>query len=155
MSHRTVLLALAVGVLAVAGCGEKYPRLAVVPAEGKLLYKGKPAVGAQVILTPVNDDSPDAVRPRGRVGKDGVYKLSTYPQPNGEPDGAPPGEYRVSIRWPTAPKSGDDPDEPGPPGPAGLQQDRLGERYSNPKASGLKVTIDALGKVQPAVLELK
>lgn len=154
MSHRTVLLALAVGVLAVAGCGEKYPRLAVVPAEGKLLYKGKPAVGAQVILTPVNDDSPDAVRPRGRVGKDGVYKLSTYPQPNGEPDGAPPGEYRVSIRWTSPPQSTNDPDEPGPPGPpGGPQRDRLGERYSNPKTSGLVVRVEAGKPIDPIVLK--
>lgn len=151
MILRTLIPALAVA--AVAGCGPQYPRLPVVPAEGKVLYRDKPAVGAQVILVPVGDDSPDSVKPRGTVGKDGVFRLATYPTQDGKPDGAPLGEYRVSVRWPVSRNVAADPDEPTPAGPpGGLQGDRLGERYSDPKTSGLTVKVEKDKPVGPIVL---
>jgi len=144
-------------VLAATGCGEKVERLPTVPVEGKVLYKGKPAAGAQVVLLPAGDGSPDAIKPTATVGADGTYRLTTYPSREGTPDGAPVGEYLVSIRWttrPEKPKAEDDDDlPPGPPG--GIQPDRLKEKYSNPKTSGLKVKIDAAGKLDPPVLDLK
>ncbi|MDB5309969.1 MAG: hypothetical protein JWO38_4171, partial [Gemmataceae bacterium] len=64
--------------------------------------------------------------------------------------------YLVSVRWTTRRTSADDADEGGPPGPpGGVQPDALGGRYSDPNTSGLKVTVDATGKVDPAVIDLK
>jgi hypothetical protein len=142
--------------LTVAGCAAQAARLPTAPAEGKVLYKGKPADGAQVVLVPVGDDSPDAVKPRGTADRNGVFKLTTYPGADGKADGAPAGEYLVSVRWTKRQReSAADADEGGPPGPPSLQGDRLKERYSNPKNSGLKVTIDAAGKLDPPVFDLK
>lgn len=141
-------------VALVVGCGEKYPRRPVVQAEGKVLYKGKPAIGAQVLLVPEGDDSPDAVKPRGRVGPDGVYRLTTYPAPDGKPDGAPPGKYLVSLRWTSRPAIAADPDEPDPAGPpGGPRRDFLRDKYSNPKTSGLTVQVEPNKPIAP--IELK
>ena len=153
---KRLLLAAAVAAAA-AGCqrGDEFERLETVPAEGKVLYKGRPPVGAEVTLVPVGNDSPDAVKPRGKVGEDGVVRLATYPSADGKADGAPPGEYQVGVRWATRKRaSAEDPDEGGPPGPpGGVQPDRLGERYSNPRTSGLVVTVAAGRPLDPIVLK--
>lgn len=150
-----VLVGLAAVAGLAAGCQPGEPRrLATVPAEGKVLYKGKPPVGARVVLLPVADESPDAVKPSGTVGDDGTFRLSTYPTADGRPDGAPPGEYRVSIRWTARRPAGDPDDEGSPPGPpGGIQPDRLGERYSDPKTSGLRVTVEAGKPIEPIQLK--
>lgn len=141
-------------VLAAAGCSSasEVEKVAVVPASLKLQYQGKPPAGARVVLVPAGDASPDSVKPRGLADKSGVVPLGTYERA----DGAPPGEYQVSVRWVRQSAAGDDPDEGGPAiAPGGVQPDAFKGRYSNPQASGLKVTVDAAGKVTPAVLELK
>jgi hypothetical protein len=139
---------------AAAGCGGGPAKVPTVAAEGKVLYRGRPAAGAQVVLVPVGDDSPDAIKPRGTTDANGVFRLKTYPSADGKPDGAPPGEYRVSLRWTArAKRSAADADEGGPPGPPSLQQDRFGERYSNPRTSGLTVKVEP-GKPLPPI-ELK
>ncbi len=62
----------------------------------------------------------------------GEFVVSSY-----EPgDGAPAGEYLVSVTWPEAVADGGDPESGGDPG------DRLGGRYANPETSGLRVTIE-------------
>lgn len=151
------LIPLALVALMATGCGgDELRKLPVAQARGKVLYKGKPPVGAVVLLVPAKDASPDAIKPRGVVGADGVFELATYPSADGKADGAPPGEYRVSLRWTTRRKSATDDDEGGPPGPpGGVQPDRLGERYSDPAASGLTLTVDKTGAVTPEVIELK
>ena len=150
MRTRTTVAALAAAALAAAGCGEKNKKLAVVPTEGRVLYKGKPAVGARVVLVPVADDSPTGVKPRGVVGKDGAFRLTTYDAA----DGAPPGEYRVSLRWPRPRASAADADEGGPPGPpGGVQPDVFGERYSDPKKSGLTVRVEPGKPIDPILLK--
>jgi hypothetical protein len=141
-------------VLFASGCARTNSKLPVVAAEGKVLFRGQPAVGAQIVLVPVNDDSPDGIKPRGRVGADGTYHLTTYTSADGKPDGAPVGEYRVSIRWTQAPAQTGDPDEPDRPGPpGGVQRDYFGDRYSNPKTSGLTVRVEAGKPIDPINLQ--
>jgi hypothetical protein len=69
----------------------------VHPVKGKVLVQGKPAKKAFVLFVPVKEpaEAPDP-RPRAEVGDDGTFQLSTY----GENDGAPAGDYSVSINWP-------------------------------------------------------
>lgn len=142
---------LTLGFVLGPGCRkDEYPRVAVVPTELKVLHKGKPAAGARVVLVPVGDDSPDGIKPRGQVAEDGTVKIGTYALA----DGAPPGEYRVSVRWTARTAAKNDDGEDAPPGPpGGVQPDRLGERYSNPKTSGLTVKVEP-GKPL-ATIELK
>ena len=85
--------------LGVAGCSSspKAGEKPVHPVKGKVLYKGQPAAGAEVLFVPVNEpaQNPDP-RPRATVEDDGSFALSTY----GDKDGAPAGEYVVLVTWP-------------------------------------------------------
>jgi hypothetical protein len=120
-----VLVATAVG----AGCGRaKTDRLKVVPAAGKLLVNGRPAANAEVILHPVDKVGRESVRPFARTEADGSFRLSTYDTH----DGAPVGQYHVTVVWPSVVKV-DGEDMPGP--------DMLNGRYLKPEQSGLKITV--------------
>jgi hypothetical protein len=113
--------------LTAAGCLKDDRRPQVHPAHGKVLVNGEPAEGALIALHPADGRKVDesGTIPSGHVGADGGFTLSTY-TPD---DGAPVGDYVVSIIWfpnPTAT----------PPGP-----DRLAGKFADPAKSDLKVTI--------------
>jgi hypothetical protein len=92
-------LGLGLGLLVCVSCGPK-PR-ALYPVQGKILFEGKPADGAVVVLHPVDDPSPQAVRPAGHVGADGSFTLNSYlPSTQATGPGAPAGEYAVTVTWP-------------------------------------------------------
>jgi hypothetical protein len=98
----------------------------VFPVRGKVLVQGQPAVGAFVLFVPVNEAAGAAeARPRAYVEADGTFHIETY----GSRDGAPPGEYRVSITW----LQMVDGREEGP--------DRLRGRFADAAKSGLKATV--------------
>ena len=63
---------------------------------GKVLYKGEPAVGAQVIFHPDKEDGAKTIIPSGAVDENGDFTLFT----DKESKGAPPGKYYVFVRWP-------------------------------------------------------
>jgi hypothetical protein len=105
-----------------AGCSRPAgPALA--PVHGQVFVNGRPAANAFVVLHPLNSADPQAPRPRGRVDEQGNFVLGTQ---SGD-DGAPPGEYVVTIQWfnNTRAKEGD---ERGP----NAASDLLRGRYSNP-----------------------
>ena len=97
IGNRQLLLSLV--LLGFTGCSRapdpmKRP---VFPATGVVTYRGQPLIDAVVRLHPVgqpDDDLPVWI-PRGRVGTDGTFAVSTYRTG----DGAPAGEYRVSFSW--------------------------------------------------------
>lgn len=99
----------------------------VFPTQGKILFEGKPITPATVVFHPVN--SAQKERPAGKTRQDGVYKLSTY----GDKDGAPPGEYIVTVTWTPAINKPDGDSEPGP--------NKLPTKYSKPETSDLKAKI--------------
>jgi hypothetical protein len=86
------VLPAAVLALSCSSCGG--PK-GLYPVQGKLLYKGKPAEGAEVIFHPEGDDTATAIRPMGMVQEDGTFKLTSF----GKGDGAPAGKYYVFVRW--------------------------------------------------------
>ena len=100
-------------------------RLPTHPVRGSAYFEGAPMAGALITLTS-DKDLPIAkpTRALGVVEADGSFKLSTYQAF----DGAPVGEYLISLTW----------REPGKSGPS-----MLPERYDNPAKSGLRVTITA------------
>jgi hypothetical protein len=115
---KTFICGILFSVLAV-GCapGDGKPR--VYPVTGKVTVKGKPASGARVVFYPT---APDALE-----------KLQSFvPE-----DGAPEGDYKVTIVWP----------EPPPANAMGIfdQKDRLAGRYSNPEKSGLTAHVESGG----------
>lgn len=115
--------ALALVLFAALGCGTKPPDL--VPVAGKVTTgDGKPLEHASVIFHPVGGG--DGPKPRGKVGADGSFVLTTHTTG----DGAPPGEYRVTVELWLAGARADDP-------PA----NRLPAKYARPESSGLIVTV--------------
>lgn len=116
----------AVLALLCCSCGAGKARKPTHPVEGRVYWKDRktPATNALVVFRPVKGDSSDewaAGFPRGRVGPDGFFKLTT----DGERDGAPAGEYVVLIQWPrSAVPEGGRLEEAG-------DEDRLGGAYSD------------------------
>ncbi len=121
-------------IVLVAGCGES--RKSVFPVEGQVLdSEGKPAAGAKVIFHPLDDKDPKAVCPVGTVNDAGKFLLTTYVKS----DGAPAGNYAVTIEW-----------RPPPPQPfAPAPEDKLQGRFASVGKSPFKATI---GK-EPTTLE--
>jgi hypothetical protein len=78
--------------LVCAACGAKRPR--PYPVQGKVLVDGRPARHAVLTFHPVNG-KPDAPRPVGHADEEGRFRLTTYKQG----DGAPAGEYQVTVTW--------------------------------------------------------
>jgi hypothetical protein len=113
--------------LSVAGCG-KSDRPSVHPVGGKVFYKGQPAEGAYVTLTPLDENAVGQPRPGALVKKDGSFRLSTY----ASYDGAPAGRYAATIIYRSPEKKIDD-ENAGP--------DLLRGRYSDPKTTALRIEI--------------
>jgi hypothetical protein len=105
-------------------------RLPVYPVRGQVFYDGKPAARALVIFHPLADGPVKELRPAGHVAADGTFALTTY----AEGDGAPAGDYAVTVDWrqPTPPVDGA---EPGP--------SLIPARYNSPSSSGLTVTVSS------------
>jgi len=96
-------------------------RKPVHPVRGQLLVSGKPAAGAFVFFVPVNElPEPTDPRPRAQVAADGSFDVSMY----GDKDGAPAGDYIVTVLW---------------EGEGGY--DKLKNQYNDPKKSKLRVTV--------------
>ena len=134
MHRHTTRLARAAGTCAVAlvaaalaSCGDG--RVAVYPAHGKVLdEKGKPAAGAVVTFHPVAPPGGGVEAVSGTVGADGTYRLTTYETG----DGAPAGEYVVTVCWYKPKKT---PFDPPPP-------DLLCGKYADRQASKFRFKVE-------------
>jgi hypothetical protein len=114
--YALILLAASVPV----GCRKppRADRLPTYPVTGRVLVVGQPAAGAEVQLWAVDGGLKVAgLCPHAIVGDDGRFHLTTY----NTGDGAPEGEYGVTLRWPLPPPPGR---EQGP--------DRFQGRYADP-----------------------
>ena len=136
LQRRTLLAGfLACASAMLAGCGGG-PGLQ--PVTGKVLLNKKAAEHATVVLHPVTPAAADAPKPRGTVSADGTFAITT----NTAGDGAPPGEYRVTVeQWLAGPRSDDAP------------TNRLPAKYSNPATSGLTAVVGP-GPTELKVIEL-
>src|SRR5215475_11519546 len=79
----------------------KSDRTSVYPARGQVLFEGEPTPHALVVLHPVSAENKETPRPQGKVDADGAFTLSTYDAG----DGAPAGEYVVTVQWLLSPAS--------------------------------------------------
>jgi len=118
-----MLNSLPVAVLALALVSCQATVATTVPVTGTVNVAGKPAAGAQVIFHPLGDAP---IKPRGKVGPDGRFSLTTLTSD----DGAAPGEYRVTIEWWLS-AGGDAP-----------ATNRLSASFANPATSGLTATVN-------------
>lgn len=107
------------------------------------MMDGRPATGADIVLHPTTAlADKDADYPRGAVGDDGSFSISTYNQG----DGAPAGTYRVAIF-----RGGGSESE-------GLRVEKTKaedpfEKYKDPQGSGLSITVkDGSNELEPFLL---
>jgi hypothetical protein len=126
----TILPALLLAVLGMS-CATDGKR-PVFPVRGQVLFENKPTPGALVILHPLNDPDPRAPRPVARVGADGRFSPTTY----SADDGAPAGEYAVTVAWVKETDNQNAPREE-------QKQPRnlVPDHYGKPETSGLRVQI--------------
>ncbi len=123
-------LFLAVMAVVMSSCGTG--RKTCYPIAGTINVDGKPVADALIQLhssDPADHDGPNRVSALAMTDDAGKFKISTY----GDNDGAPAGEYAVTITW--RQRSGllknqfDGPD-------------RLKGKYNSKELSGLKVTLE-------------
>jgi len=132
MYHR-LWMALSLLTLILIGCAEK-PKLKlkpVFPVNGSAFVGGKPATGAAIVLHLLPLGGKTDIRSRGKVDENGKFVLTTY----NTNDGAPEGEYVVTVYWPGKSARPLQDDE--------LPPDQLGGRYSDPAKSKIKIHIKA------------
>jgi hypothetical protein len=101
-------------------------RIPVYPVEGQVLFQGKPTPNAMISLHPLQKHEPDNVHPLGYADQEGKFSLTTY-ETN---DGAPAGDYEVSIIWFKQVEER-----------TAEQPNLLPAKYADPKTSGLRVTV--------------
>jgi hypothetical protein len=134
ISFFSVILISTLLVVAI-GCGGGDGRVKVYPVHGKVLVKGQPASNARVVFYSAAPATPNQKNPTpaGNTDANGEFRLESYQAD----DGAPAGEYRVTIVWP----------EPPPPSFQGMfdAKDRLRGRYSNPETSKLTAKVESGG----------
>jgi hypothetical protein len=133
---RVTLAVLLLSLACLVGCGGgKGPTL--YPVTGKVLVNGKPAHNATVVFHPTAGGA-EAVKPHATVGADGTFSLTSF----ATGDGAPAGEYRVTVEWWQSPvKKAGDPDAP--------PVNQLAAKYGKAESSGL------VAQVQDGPTELK
>jgi hypothetical protein len=98
------------------------------PVSGRVLVGGEPAAGAFVVFHPTGEAVPDQVRPTAQVQADGSFALAT----NDAADGAPAGEYAVTIEWYKLVQKG---------GEAQAGPNVVPPPYARPESTPIKVTI--------------
>jgi hypothetical protein len=97
------VLATALAIAAVSSsCGRSVPeikgKLPVFPVKGSVQLDGQPLSRAEIVFYPFGSGFPAGAAknlPQARTDGDGNFTVSTYV----DSDGAPAGNYRVTIRW--------------------------------------------------------
>jgi hypothetical protein len=135
-----VLLATLATVVA-AGCGQAAPeRAKVFKTAGKITFHGQPPAGALVVLHP-KGAAPDAPRPIAHVQADGSFAATTFDTA----DGAPAGQYVVTVQWQKLVNIGGE-WQPGP--------NLLPSRYASPATSHVIVHV-AEGQNELPIIALR
>ena len=125
-----VALGLVVALLAFSSWCRESPRRPTTPASGFLFVGGQPAGGAHVVLHPL--EKGQTARAVAITKSDGSFQLTTYRSG----DGAPAGDYAVTIYWPDVSISFDDCE-----GGDLAQHDRLRGVYFDADKTPIRVTI--------------
>lgn len=121
-----------------AGCsGETGPRC--FPVSGTIQLDKQPLTDAMIVFHPLDSDAPDVQKPLAYSNKDGDFELTTN-QPN---DGAPPGEYAITVELRELKQDGDQMIRDG--------RNLLPERYRDAAKSGLKFTVEPESNEVPMI----
>lgn len=117
-------MGVALMTLLVAACGgTDGPK--PYPVKGTLLVNGQPAAGATIAFYATQPFGKTII-PTALTAEDGSFAVTTFKAK----DGAPAGEYEVTVTWPEFRKGWQ------------VGEDRLNRAFANPKTSGLKVQVE-------------
>ncbi len=128
MARWVLLVSLIASSASLSGCDRD--KLVTYPVRGKLLFDGKPVAYATIAFHPLEPNEGKPIRPVATVDADGSFTLSTY----GKNDGAPAGEYIVTVEWRRAEKTQGGDYQPGP--------NRLPARYGKQETSHLRAMVE-------------
>jgi hypothetical protein len=128
LNHRLVLIWIAVACV-IVGCSSPKKGPICHPVHGKVTSKGKPLAEAMVLLHRKSGDVEGNQKPMAIARADGAFDLTTY-RPG---DGAPLGEYTITVELPALQKGGEEPVRNGP--------NTLPLKFSKPSTSPLKYTV--------------
>ncbi|QDV39436.1 hypothetical protein [Tautonia plasticadhaerens] len=132
-------LAVCVG-LGVAGCSSGDGE-ATYPVSGRVVVGGEPAAGAFLVFHPTSGSVPaEAGRPAAQVRSDGSFDLTTFD----ESDGAPAGDYAVTVEWRKLIHNGAE---------AVAGPNVVPAEYGRPESTPLKVTV-VEGENPPAEFQI-
>ncbi len=117
-------------VISIAGCGDG--RKAVFPVHGQVLVDhDQPAAHALISFHPVGDKGSSATHPTGETDDQGHFTLTSFTSG----DGAPAGEYEVTVTWFRAVKTGKTGDD------QYASRNLLPGRYAKAETSKLKAVV--------------
>ncbi|MCI0360225.1 MAG: hypothetical protein L0211_17240 [Planctomycetaceae bacterium] len=129
INFRLLATLFALASVTLAGCGGQAPhRVPVYKTAGKVTFRDQPLEGAFLVLHPKAAATRDVPRPTAHVKPDGSFEPTTFLAA----DGAPAGEYVVTIEWRKLVNVGGE----WTPGP-----NLLPPKYNNPATSDVIVTI--------------
>ena len=136
MRESTILIGAFILAASAVGCGKSSNRATVYPVSGKVLVEGAAAEGARVVFYPTSGEmkKPGMPLPAGDTDASGVYHLQSY----GPADGAPVGEYQVTVSVA----------EPLPPNVSREEfhpKDRFAGKYIDPATSKLTAKVEKGG----------
>ncbi|MGE3314649.1 MAG: hypothetical protein AB7O26_05985 [Planctomycetaceae bacterium] len=106
------------------------PPVPVFPVNGSVTLNGENAYGAFIVFHPHGEPLPRNAKPWAQVKHDGSFELTTF----SAQDGAPEGEYTVTIQWKKLVEVGSD---------RSAGDNVMPKRLSKPDTSELKVTVVA------------
>lgn len=112
-----------------AGCSSGKTPPVCHPVHGKVTSKGKPLAEAMVVMHRVGGDVAGNQKPMAIAKSDGTFDLTTYHAG----DGAPPGDYAITVELRAITTGGEEPTRNGP--------NTLPAKYAKPASSGIKYTV--------------
>lgn len=132
MNHTRLGFLFSVGfILLLSGCQGSESSLTALPYEGEVKINGKPISGAMVVFHSKNTGD-QIVSPSGTTDGAGKFRLTS----NKEFDGAPAGDYAVTITWFKPVTTGDKVREGD-----GIVRNFLPAYLANPQTSGLVASV--------------
>jgi hypothetical protein len=120
-------IALAVLVAVSAGCAKR-GWLETYPVRGTVLVDGKPAKDAMITFHPKAMTGDRPYLPSAQTNENGEFSAGTF----AAGDGAPTGEYEITIVWPVRRN----------PVSTLWEGDKLNGRYANKAKTTLRVTVE-------------
>jgi hypothetical protein len=129
-------------VCVVAGCASKRTGPLCYPVHGKVTLKGRPLAEAVIVLHRMGRDVEGNQKPLAYSDAAGNFSFTTFNQN----DGAPPGEYAITVELRALEMRGEEPVRSGP--------NTLPPKYAKANTSGLKCTI-VEGENQIPPIEIK